>query len=101
MRPDPAEIVRTLAAGHRPAVVHTANLSDVVAVPSAVDEDGTPLLLIADHGVLGDALGEPTGLDTALSLAAGFWVVAIVAGAAWHRHLGTGPVERLYRHLGG
>ncbi|CAM3236439.1 DUF2470 domain-containing protein [Stackebrandtia soli] len=68
MRPDPAEIVRTLAAGHRPAVVHTVNMGDAVAVPSAVDVDGTPLLLTADLGPLGRALAEPTGLDAAVAV---------------------------------
>ncbi len=42
-----------------------------------------------------------TGLDTALVLALGFWVFAIAAGAWWQRLFGTGPVERLYRWLGG
>ena len=53
--------------------------------------------------LLVDRLGwvRPTGLDTALVLAAGFWVVAILAGAAWHRRFGIGPVEWLYRRLGG
>ena len=44
---------------------------------------------------------RPTGLDTALAFAAAFWVVAIAAGAAWHRRVGIGPVEWLYRRLGG
>lgn len=44
---------------------------------------------------------QPGGLGTALSFAAGFWVVAI-AGAAWyHRRVGIGPAEWLYRKLGG
>ena len=50
-----------------------------------------------------DELGwiRPTGLDTALAFAAAFWVAAIAAGAVWHRHVGVGPVEWLYRRLGG
>lgn len=44
---------------------------------------------------------RPTGLDTALLLAAGYWIAAIAAGAAWHRRFGIGPVEWLYRRLGG
>lgn len=43
---------------------------------------------------------EPSGLDLALTFAAGFWVVAIAAGAVWHRRFGIGPVEWLYRKLG-
>jgi uncharacterized membrane protein YeiB len=50
-----------------------------------------------------DRLGwvRPTGLDTALLFTAGYWVVAIAAGAAWHRRFGIGPVEWVYRQLGG
>ena len=50
-----------------------------------------------------DRLGwiRPTGLDTALLFAAGYWVVAIAAGAWWHRRAGIGPAEWLYRRLGG
>ncbi|CAN5657883.1 heparan-alpha-glucosaminide N-acetyltransferase domain-containing protein [soil metagenome] len=44
---------------------------------------------------------RPTGLDTALLLAGGYWVVAIAAAAWYHRRFGTGPVERVYRLLGG
>ena len=43
---------------------------------------------------------RPAGLDLALTFAAGFWIVAIVAGSMWHRRFGTGPVEWLYRKLG-
>ena len=42
----------------------------------------------------------PTGLDTALVFAAVFWVVAIFAGAWWHRYVGMGPLERVYRRYG-
>lgn len=50
-----------------------------------------------------DQLGwvRPTGLDTALLLSAAYWCVAIAAGAVWHRRFGIGPVEWLYRRLGG
>ena len=43
----------------------------------------------------------PTGLDTALAFAGGFWVIAILFGAWWNRFLGMGPVERIYRRFGG
>jgi len=46
-------------------------------------------------------LVRPTGLDTALVFAITFWIGAIAAGAAWHRWLGMGPLERLYRAFGG
>lgn len=42
---------------------------------------------------------RPTGLDTAMLFAAGFWAVAIAFGALWHRHVGIGPLEWLYREL--
>ncbi|MET0326073.1 MAG: DUF418 domain-containing protein [Ilumatobacteraceae bacterium] len=44
---------------------------------------------------------RPTGLDTALVFAAGYWIVAIAAANWWHRSFGIGPVEWLYRRLGG
>ncbi len=43
---------------------------------------------------------EPGGLGTSLGFAAAFWVVAIAAAALWHRHLGRGPLERVYRAFG-
>lgn len=43
----------------------------------------------------------PTGLDAALWFAFGFWVVAVIAAAWWHKMFGTGPLERAYRWLGG
>ncbi len=43
---------------------------------------------------------EPGGLGTAVSLAAAFWAVAIVAGWWYHRRFGIGPAEWLYRRLG-
>lgn len=44
---------------------------------------------------------EPTGLGTALAFAAGFWVIAIALGAWYHRRVGIGPLEAVYRRLGG
>ena len=43
----------------------------------------------------------PTGLDTALVFALGFWAFAIAAAAVWRRVAGLGPLERLYRRFGG
>lgn len=44
---------------------------------------------------------RPTGLDTALLFAAGFWLVAIAAAAGWTQRFGMGPLERVYRRFGG
>jgi uncharacterized protein len=44
---------------------------------------------------------QPAGLDVALGGAVGFWVVAVAIAAWWHRFLGQGPLERLYRRFGG
>ncbi len=52
--------------------------------------------LVDWYGLVG-----PTGLDTALTLAITFWVIAIAFGAMWHRFVGTGPLERIYRSFGG
>jgi len=43
----------------------------------------------------------PTGLDTALVFSLVFWVGAILLGALWHRFVGMGPLERIYRRFGG
>lgn len=53
--------------------------------------------------LLVDWLGwvRPTGLDTALLLSAAFWVIAVAIAVWWARRHGRGPVERLYRALGG
>jgi uncharacterized protein len=42
-----------------------------------------------------------SGLDTALLFAAGFWVFAITIASRWQHHFAQGPVERLYRAIGG
>jgi uncharacterized membrane protein YeiB len=44
---------------------------------------------------------DPAGLDVALALSAGFWIVAIVGAVWWQRRFGIGPAERLYRAVGG
>jgi uncharacterized membrane protein YeiB len=53
--------------------------------------------------LLVDWLGwvEPGGVGTALGFAAVFWAAAIAAAVAWHRTWGRGPLERLYRAVGG
>lgn len=42
-----------------------------------------------------------TGLDTALSLALVFYIIAIPFSAMWRTYLGRGPAEALYRAFGG
>ena len=44
---------------------------------------------------------EPAGVERALLFAFGFWLVAMVLGAMWHRRYGRGPAERVYRAIGG
>jgi uncharacterized protein len=67
----------------------------------------TTLTLYVLHALLFNAvvnrwhLIRPAGLDVALSFAAGFWVVAIVAAALWQRRFGIGPAEWFYRKFGG
>ncbi len=64
------------------------------------------LTLYIAHGLVFnlvvDWLGwvRPTGLDTALMVAAAYWVVAIAVASWWHRRFGIGPAEWLYRRLG-
>lgn len=45
---DPAEIVRTLAAGHRPAHPHVPGHAEAPPVPAIADPTGAPVLLLAD-----------------------------------------------------
>lgn len=61
------------------------------------------LLHIVVFKLVVDQLGwvEPNGLGTALTFAAVFWLLAIVAGGWYHRRFGIGPTEWLYRKLGG
>jgi uncharacterized protein len=44
---------------------------------------------------------RPAGLDLALTFAGVYWIAAIIAGSLWHRYIGIGPVEWVYRKLGG
>ena len=44
---------------------------------------------------------DPAGLDVAVTFALAFWVVGIVAAVAWQRRYGIGPLERVYRAVGG
>jgi uncharacterized membrane protein YeiB len=53
--------------------------------------------------LLVDRIGwiEPAGVDLALTFALAFWVVGIAAAVAWQRRFGIGPLERVYRAVGG
>ena len=44
---------------------------------------------------------EPAGVEVALAVALGFWIIGIVAAVAWQRRYGVGPAERVYRAIGG
>ena len=44
---------------------------------------------------------SPSGLGGALIFSLAFWIGAITVGSLWHRTLGTGPLERVYRGFGG
>jgi uncharacterized membrane protein YeiB len=65
------------------------------------------LTLYVAHALLFNAVVDwlgwirPTGLDTAVVFAAVYWIVAIGAASWWHRSIGIGPAEWLYRRLGG
>ena len=61
------------------------------------------MLHVLAFNLLVDWLGwiRPTGLDTALAFATGFWILAITAAAVWQERFGMGPLERIYRRLGG
>ncbi len=61
------------------------------------------VLHVLAFNLLVDWLGwiRPTGLDTALAFATGFWILAITAAAVWQERFGMGPLERIYRRLGG
>jgi uncharacterized membrane protein YeiB len=47
------------------------------------------------------SLYTSTGLSAALLLASLYWLGAIAVASWWHRRLGQGPAERIYRWLGG
>jgi uncharacterized membrane protein YeiB len=42
-----------------------------------------------------------TGIASSIGLAVAYWIFAIAAGSWWHRRVGQGPAEFLYRRLGG
>jgi hypothetical protein len=69
MQPSPAEIARTLAAGHLPAVTHIACHPGPIPVRHVTDAHGRPLLLVPSGGTLATALRpQPGNDDTALVL---------------------------------
>ncbi|BCY06666.1 DUF2470 domain-containing protein [Actinoplanes sp. L3-i22] len=69
MQPSPAEIARTLAAGHLPAVAHIACHPGPLPVRHVTDAQGRPLLLVPTGSTLVTALRpQPGNDDTALVL---------------------------------
>jgi len=44
---------------------------------------------------------DPRGLGTALTFAAGYWLIATALAVAYHRRFGQGPAEIAYRKLTG
>jgi hypothetical protein len=69
MQPTPAEIARTLAAGHLPAGAHIACRQGPVPVRHVTDDQGRILLLSPAGGTLATALRpQPGNDDTALVL---------------------------------
>ncbi|WP_229075739.1 DUF2470 domain-containing protein [Actinoplanes sp. DH11] len=69
MQPSPAEIARTLAAGHLPAVAHIACRPGPLPVRHVTDAQGRVLLLAPSEGTLAAALRPQDGNDdTALVL---------------------------------
>lgn len=69
MQPSPAEIARTLSAGHLPAVAHIACRPGPVPVRHVTDAQGRVLLLVPSEGTLAAALRPQDGNDdTALVL---------------------------------
>ena len=61
------------------------------------------VLHILVFNALVDSYGwvRPTGLDTALIFALGFWIAAVAAAVAWQQNCGMAPLERVYRRFGG
>lgn len=69
MQPSPAEVARTLAAGHLPAVAHIACRPGPLPVRHVTDAQGRVLLLVPSEGTLSTALRPQDGNeDTALVL---------------------------------
>ena len=44
---------------------------------------------------------RPTGLDTAVLLSLGYWVLAVACASLWQHRFGIGPAEWFYRKFGG
>ncbi|GAA2668003.1 DUF2470 domain-containing protein [Actinoplanes palleronii] len=65
MQPSPAEIGRTLAAGHLPAVAHIACHPGPLPIRHVTDAQGRPLLLVPSDGTLSTALRPQPGNDDA------------------------------------
>ncbi|GAB1646064.1 DUF2470 domain-containing protein [Krasilnikovia sp. MM14-A1259] len=63
MHPSPAEVARTLAAGHLPATAHISGHQGSLPVRHVTDARGRVLLLAPRDGALADALRPAAGTD--------------------------------------
>ena len=63
MQPSPAEVARTLAAGHLPGVAHIACRQGPLPVRHVTDANGRVLLLAPRDGAFAVALRPPAGHD--------------------------------------
>jgi len=63
MQPSPAEVARTLAAGHLPATAHVACRPGPLPVRHVADDHGRMLLLSPADGTLATALRPQDGVD--------------------------------------
>ncbi len=63
MFPTPAEVARTLTAGRLPGWAQVPGHPDPLPVRHAVDEEGHPLLLVAEDSRLGEALTPDPGWE--------------------------------------
>jgi uncharacterized membrane protein YeiB len=111
--PDSRSLVYTLCALGSALVAFAvvgalANATVTSPITSALAATGRmTLTLYVGHVMVFHALVyqlewvRPTGLDTALLLALGYWVVAVLLAVAWERAVGIGPLEWLYRRFGG
>src|SRR6201991_561214 len=97
MQPTPAEVARTLAAGHLPAVAHVAYGPGSLPVRHVTDAKGRVLLLSPQDGTLAKALRpQPGAGDTAMVLDIAD-VPPMAGSPSLGRELGTGWSSALQR----
>jgi uncharacterized protein len=89
-------------------IIWTAQRTAESGVTQALAATGrTSLSLYVGHALLFNLVVDwlgwvgSAGLTTALALAVGYWVLAVMVAAWWQRWIGMGPLERAYRAFGG